>query len=45
MGSPKSLPDFDKENRLELPDKKLRALYYQTVRRFSSVGREGTHIA
>ena len=27
MESPKSLPDFDKENRLKLPDKKLRVLY------------------
>ena len=45
MGSPKSLPDFDKENRLKLPDKKLRVLYYKSVSQFSSVGREGTRIA
>ena len=31
MGSPESLPDFDKENRLKLPDKKLRVPYYKKV--------------
>lgn len=31
MGSPESLPDFDKENRLKLPDKKLRVPYYKSV--------------
>ena len=39
MGSPKSLSDFDKENRLKLPDKKLRVPYYKIVSQFSSVGR------
>ena len=45
MGFPKSLPDFDKENRLKLANKKLRVLYYKSVSQFSSVGREGTRIA
>ncbi len=37
MGPSKSLPDFDKENRLKLADKKLRVLDYKSVSRFSSV--------